>query len=153
MQLPNLSILPQMLDMIKPANRDSITLGDLKRCKMTHVFFDTFFNLEKYLDHEQRDPFAAQRDESVSISLLIHSNFAPNYNIAFVFFRTRIGIVLRHKNMNCLYLRRMIEARYINLFINTPHTHTHTTYIHTPILTHDKYIYLLTNFYTNLYTT
>lgn len=56
-----------MLDMIKPANRDSITLGDLKRCKMTHVFFDTFFNLEKYLDHEQRDPFAAQRDESVNM--------------------------------------------------------------------------------------
>lgn len=57
----------QMLDMIKPVNRDSITLGDLKRCKMTHVFFDTFFNLEKYLDHEQRDPFAAQRDESVNV--------------------------------------------------------------------------------------
>ncbi|EDV94895.1 GH16618 [Drosophila grimshawi] len=62
--LPFEDCLCQMLDMIKPANRDSITLGDLKRCKMTHVFFDTFFNLEKYLDHEQRDPFAAQRDES-----------------------------------------------------------------------------------------
>ncbi|PSN36307.1 Serine/threonine-protein phosphatase 2A regulatory subunit B'' subunit beta [Blattella germanica] len=34
----------------------------LKRCKMTPIFFDTFFNLEKYLDHEQRDPFASQRD-------------------------------------------------------------------------------------------
>ncbi|TDG46924.1 hypothetical protein AWZ03_006628 [Drosophila navojoa] len=64
--LPFEDCLCQMLDMIKPANRDSITLGDLKRCKMTHVFFDTFFNLEKYLDHEQRDPFAAQRDESTS---------------------------------------------------------------------------------------
>ncbi|KAH8312540.1 hypothetical protein KR044_011349 [Drosophila immigrans] len=64
--LPFEDCLCQMLDMIKPANRDSITLGDLKRCKMTHVFFDTFFNLEKYLDHEQRDPFAAQRDESNS---------------------------------------------------------------------------------------
>lgn len=29
---------------------------------MTPVFFDTFFNLEKYLDHEQRDPFATQRE-------------------------------------------------------------------------------------------
>lgn len=55
-----------MLDMIKPRRRDAITLGDLKNCKMTHVFFDTFFNLEKYLDHEQRDPFASQRDEYVS---------------------------------------------------------------------------------------
>ena len=38
-----------------------ITLGDLKRCRMAHIFFDTFFNLEKYLDHEQRDPFAVQK--------------------------------------------------------------------------------------------
>lgn len=29
---------------------------------MTPIFFDTFFNLEKYLDHEQRDPFATQRE-------------------------------------------------------------------------------------------
>lgn len=36
-------------------------LGDLKRCRMAHIFFDTFFNLEKYLDHEQRDPFAVQK--------------------------------------------------------------------------------------------
>ncbi|ALC47334.1 CG4733 [Drosophila busckii] len=64
--LPFEDCLCQMLDMIKPVNRDSITLGDLKRCKMTHVFFDTFFNLEKYLDHEQRDPFASQRDETNS---------------------------------------------------------------------------------------
>lgn len=28
---------------------------------MAHIFFDTFFNLEKYLDHEQRDPFAVQK--------------------------------------------------------------------------------------------
>ena len=51
-----------MLDMIRPANSNRITLQDLKRCKMTPVFFDTFFNLEKYLDHEQRDPFATQRE-------------------------------------------------------------------------------------------
>ncbi|XP_014103403.3 serine-rich adhesin for platelets [Bactrocera oleae] len=61
--LPFEDCLCQMLDMIKPARRDCVSLGDLKRCKMTHVFFDTFFNLEKYLDHEQRDPFASQRDE------------------------------------------------------------------------------------------
>lgn len=28
---------------------------------MAHIFYDTFFNLEKYLDHEQRDPFAVQK--------------------------------------------------------------------------------------------
>lgn len=32
-----------------------ITLPDLKRCKLAHVFFDTFFNVDKYLDYEQRE--------------------------------------------------------------------------------------------------
>jgi serine/threonine-protein phosphatase 2A regulatory subunit B'' len=51
-----------MLDMIGPKERTKITLADLKGCRMTPIFFDTFFNLEKYLDHEQRDPFASQHD-------------------------------------------------------------------------------------------
>ena len=51
-----------MLDMIMPKKLNVISLQDLKRCRMTPIFFDTFFNLEKYLDHEQRDPFASQRD-------------------------------------------------------------------------------------------
>lgn len=38
-----------------------ITLRDLKRCKLSHIFFDTFFNIEKYLDHEQKDPFSVIR--------------------------------------------------------------------------------------------
>ncbi|CAG2056863.1 unnamed protein product, partial [Timema podura] len=57
--LPNGS---NMLDMIHPATPGKISLSDLKQCKMTSIFFDTFFNLEKYLDHEQRDPFASQRE-------------------------------------------------------------------------------------------
>lgn len=52
-----------MLDMIRPAKPGCIALSDLKKCKMTPIFFDTFFNLEKYLDHEQRDPFANQREQ------------------------------------------------------------------------------------------
>lgn len=48
--------------MIHPSVPGKISLNDLKRCQMTPIFFDTFFNLEKYLDHEQRDPFASQRD-------------------------------------------------------------------------------------------
>ena len=51
-----------MLDMIMPKDRTKVALTDLKNCRMTPIFFDTFFNLEKYLDHEQRDPFASQRD-------------------------------------------------------------------------------------------
>lgn len=38
-----------------------ITLRDLKRCKLSHIFFDTFFNIEKYLEHEQKDPFSVIR--------------------------------------------------------------------------------------------
>ena len=52
----------QMLDMIMPSERTRLSLSDLRRCRMTPIFFDTFFNLEKYLDHEQRDPFASQRE-------------------------------------------------------------------------------------------
>lgn len=60
--LPFDDCLCQMLDMIRPSKANNINLKDLKYCKMTPVFFDTFFNLEKYLDHEQRDPFATQRE-------------------------------------------------------------------------------------------
>lgn len=64
--LPFEDCLCQMLDMIKPSIPGCVRLGDLKRCKMTPIFFDTFFNLEKYMEHEQRDPFASQREDDVS---------------------------------------------------------------------------------------
>ncbi|XP_074657277.1 serine/threonine-protein phosphatase 2A regulatory subunit B'' subunit alpha-like [Tubulanus polymorphus] len=60
--LPFEDCLCQMLDIVKPKHDGKITLSDLKACKLTPIFFDTFFNLEKYLDHEQRDPFANTRD-------------------------------------------------------------------------------------------
>lgn len=60
--LPFQDLLCQMLDLVKPECPSKITLRDLKRCRMAHIFYDTFFNLEKYLDHEQRDPFAVQKD-------------------------------------------------------------------------------------------
>ncbi|XP_072935713.1 uncharacterized protein [Epargyreus clarus] len=66
--LPFTDCLCQMLDMVHPAVDGKITLSDLKRCKLTPIFFDTFFNLEKYLDHEQRDPFATQRDSDSEMS-------------------------------------------------------------------------------------
>ncbi|KAA0719205.1 PP2A subunit B isoform PR72/PR130 [Triplophysa tibetana] len=60
--LPFQDLLCQMLDLVKPECPGKITLRDLKHCRMAHIFYDTFFNLEKYLDHEQRDPFAVQKD-------------------------------------------------------------------------------------------
>lgn len=38
-----------------------ITLHDLKKCKLANVFFDTFFNIEKYLDHEQKEQVSLLR--------------------------------------------------------------------------------------------
>ncbi|NWW88077.1 P2R3A phosphatase, partial [Rhynochetos jubatus] len=60
--LPFHDLLCQMLDLVKPEREGKVTLRDLKRCRMAHVFYNTFFNLEKYLDNEQRDPFAVQKD-------------------------------------------------------------------------------------------
>ncbi|XP_031442764.1 serine/threonine-protein phosphatase 2A regulatory subunit B'' subunit beta isoform X2 [Clupea harengus] len=60
--LPFQDCLCQMLDLVRPEVEGKITLRDLKRCKLSHIFFDTFFNIDKYLDHEQRDPFSVVRD-------------------------------------------------------------------------------------------
>lgn len=64
-----------MLDMVKPRIPGKIALSDLKKCKMTPIFYDTFFNLEKYLDHEQRDPFASQRDHDIDGQEVMINNF------------------------------------------------------------------------------
>ncbi|KAK6644620.1 Serine/threonine-protein phosphatase 2A regulatory subunit B'' subunit beta [Polyplax serrata] len=74
--LPFEDCLCQMLDMIHPQCEGKISLADLKRCKMVTIFFDTFFNLEKYLDHEQRDPFASQRDHDAEGEMSDWDRFA-----------------------------------------------------------------------------
>ncbi|XP_067841852.1 serine/threonine-protein phosphatase 2A regulatory subunit B'' subunit beta isoform X2 [Heptranchias perlo] len=60
--LPFEDCLCQLLDLVKPECEGKITLHDLKKCKMANVFFDTLFNIDKYLEHEQKDPFSMQRD-------------------------------------------------------------------------------------------
>ncbi|XP_040281104.1 serine/threonine-protein phosphatase 2A regulatory subunit B'' subunit beta isoform X1 [Bufo bufo] len=59
--LPFEDCLCQMLDLVKPQSDGKITLYDLKKCKQANLFFDTFINLDKYLDHEQKDPFSVLR--------------------------------------------------------------------------------------------
>lgn len=78
--LPFEDCLCQMLDMIKPNVPGCVTLGDLKRCKMTPIFYDTFFNLEKYMEHEQRDPFASQREDEVCSPVFFFSIEKSNYS-------------------------------------------------------------------------
>ncbi|KAM5195836.1 serine/threonine-protein phosphatase 2A regulatory subunit B'' subunit beta [Hipposideros larvatus] len=60
--LPFEDCLCQMLDLVKPQSEGKITLHDLKRCKMADVFFDTFFNIEKYLEHEQKEQASLLRE-------------------------------------------------------------------------------------------
>ncbi|XP_062939201.1 serine/threonine-protein phosphatase 2A regulatory subunit B'' subunit beta isoform X2 [Cynocephalus volans] len=60
--LPFEDCLCQMLDLVKPQNEGKITLHDLKQCKLANVFFDTFFNIEKYLDHEQKEQVSLFRE-------------------------------------------------------------------------------------------
>lgn len=36
---------------------------------MAHIFFDTLFNIEKYLDHEQKDPFSVIRVSKIEFWL------------------------------------------------------------------------------------
>lgn len=45
------------MDMVNPRYPDRISQSDLKRSKQSHVFFNTFLNITKYLEFEQRDPF------------------------------------------------------------------------------------------------
>lgn len=59
--LPFLDCACQMLDLVNPREKSRITLSDLKRTKMVTIFFDTFINLEKYLEHESRE-FVSTRD-------------------------------------------------------------------------------------------
>ena len=58
----------QMLDLVKPAVNNQITLSDIKRCKLGYIFFNTFTNLDKYLEYEQKDPTARDPDEIVSLT-------------------------------------------------------------------------------------
>ena len=105
--------------MIGPKKANMVSLSDLRNCPMTPIFFDTFFNLEKYLDHEQRDPFASQRDmdedgnEVQNKWITISHNSANNLkrytgflpfirdHINLRFYRCPIGIDLPLRNMNC----------------------------------------------------
>uniref|UniRef100_A0A5S6R4C2 EF-hand domain-containing protein n=1 Tax=Trichuris muris TaxID=70415 RepID=A0A5S6R4C2_TRIMR len=49
-------ILCQMLDLVKPREKEKISLRDLKRCSHAAYFFDTFLNREKYLQLEESEP-------------------------------------------------------------------------------------------------
>lgn len=54
----------QLTDMVDPAVDGAITLKDLKQCQMSPNFFNTLFNLNKFLAFEQRDPFLNKQEQA-----------------------------------------------------------------------------------------
>jgi len=58
-------MLCQMSDMLCPACPGTITLADLRACKLAGQFFNALFNLAKFVAHEARDPFTirAERED------------------------------------------------------------------------------------------
>jgi serine/threonine-protein phosphatase 2A regulatory subunit B'' len=62
--VPFEDMLCQMMDMIKPANKDHFVVSDFLQPECRHVsgaLFDALFNLNKYLMFEQRDPFVERQ--------------------------------------------------------------------------------------------
>merc|ERR1711990_41503 len=51
-----------LLAEVDPAVDGAITLKDLKQCQMSPNFFNTLFNLNKFLAFEQRDPFINKQE-------------------------------------------------------------------------------------------
>ena len=60
-----------MLDLVQPEENMKVGLRDLKRCKMANIFFDTFMNLDKFLENEQKDPFTNLRVRVIPFCFLI----------------------------------------------------------------------------------
>lgn len=87
-----------MLDLVKPEEENKIRLKDLKRCKLTNVFFDTFFNLEKYLDNEQKDPFSNVKVKLFYSFILLKSRSLLKFRIQ-IHLKYRIGLNLLKLNM------------------------------------------------------
>eukprot|EP00047_Mylnosiga_fluctuans_P023664 m.143135 g.143135 ORF g.143135 m.143135 type:complete len:548 (-) comp9660_c0_seq2:161-1804(-) len=50
------------IDMVSPKNRHAISLADIKRSRQAPLFFNTFCNVNKFLDVEEKDPFQAQKE-------------------------------------------------------------------------------------------
>jgi len=54
----------QVLDFVHPAQPYTVTLADLKQCKLAPLFFDTLFNLAKYIVRETKPPSAIREERA-----------------------------------------------------------------------------------------
>ncbi len=62
--LPLSDTLCLALDLVRPKTPNSVTLKDLKACKQAKFFFNTFLNINKHLEAEEKDPFVALRERN-----------------------------------------------------------------------------------------
>ncbi|XP_063674078.1 serine/threonine-protein phosphatase 2A regulatory subunit B'' subunit beta-like [Bolinopsis microptera] len=58
-----LDCICQALDLVRPKEETKITLTDIKKCKQPSLFFNIFLNIQKFLDHELKDPFSNKDGE------------------------------------------------------------------------------------------
>ena len=77
-------LICQLLDMVNPKIPGKITLGDLKNCRLSDVFFNTFINIYKYIDYEQKDPFSIVRDGDMEGPVTDWERFAAQEYMALV---------------------------------------------------------------------
>ena len=56
--------------MLKPKCPNKISLADLKACKMTSLFFNIFFNVNKYMNEDESDPYesATEFENRIDVS-------------------------------------------------------------------------------------
>lgn len=59
-----LDCICQALDLVGPKDKTKISLSDIKKCKQAPLFFNIFLNIQKFLDHELKDPFSNKDGEA-----------------------------------------------------------------------------------------
>ena len=66
-----------MADMLRPESSGGFTLRDFKRQpKISGLFFNILFNINKFIAYEQRDPFLARQQENELGGLSAWDRFA-----------------------------------------------------------------------------
>lgn len=70
-------VVCQLHDMLHPAKEGEYTLRDLKRTKpQSALLFNAMFNLHKFLNYENRDPFAMRAEQGEFAGLTEWDKFA-----------------------------------------------------------------------------
>ena len=72
-----LDCICQALDIVCPKEETKISLTDIKKCKQPSLFFNIFLNIQKFLDHELKDPLSnkVNRLSCISQSQIVIINY------------------------------------------------------------------------------